>query len=112
MDGANYTLSTIFPDMKTPGSGPYLLPPNPPAPGGMLVLSIVGLCASTTTPTTQGIPSSANPDFSLVFKQAADKNIGVYAEVTVPSTNLFTDSRFALQASFTSFQQQVEALEV
>jgi hypothetical protein len=112
MEGANYTLSTIFPDMKTPGFGPYLLPPNPPAPGGTLVLSIVGLCTSTTTPTTQGIPPGTNPDFSLVFKQAADKNIGVYAEVTVPPTNVFTDSRFALQASFTSFQQQVEALEV
>lgn len=112
MDGANYTLSTIFLDNKTPGFGPYLVPPYPPAPGGTLVLSIVGLCASSTTPTTPGIPSSANPDFSLVFKQAADRNIGVYAEVTVPPTHVFTDSRNTLQTSFTQFQQQVEALEV
>jgi hypothetical protein len=98
--------------MKTPGSGPYLLPPNPPAPGGNLVLSIVGLCASTTTTTTPGIPTGTNPDFSLVFKQATDKSIGIYAEVTVLPTNVFTNSRNALQTSFISFQQQVEALEV
>lgn len=116
----NYQVTTALPPTVGSGAvGPYLIPPSG-AQGVStqpLVIWVTQVCAANVTTSTPGItttaPAPTQPDFALSFQTAQGAGgPPMFAVVTVQPTNLYTDSRAALQASFTAFRQQVESLEL
>jgi hypothetical protein len=110
---ASYSISTTFAAAGSAATGPYLLPPSfVNTPTQALVLWITCVCAGTTTSSTPGISSSAQqPDFTLAFSGSPMGGLGMFAKVTVQPSNLYSDNRAPLQASFLLFKQQIEQLE-
>jgi hypothetical protein len=115
----SYQITTSLPPAVGAGAvGPYLVPPSSAAgvAGQPLAVWIAQVCAPATTILTTGVtataPAPTQGDFTLSFKTYPGPIQSVFAVVTVQPTNLYTDSRQALQASFVAFRQQVEALEL
>lgn len=114
-----FKITTALPPTVGPGAvGPYLVPPqsNPFTASQPLVIWVSQVCAPATTASTPGVtatqPAPTQGDFTLTFAPTQGAAPGLFAVVTVQPTNLYTDSRAALQASFVKFRQQVEALEL
>lgn len=115
---SGYSTSTSFPPGTAgPPVGPYLIPVGFPGTyTAPLVIWVAALCAPNTKTGNAITPSTGQPAFTMDYATAPSGNDpSMFAKVSIDPTFAFSaDSavRARLQASFTAFRAQLEALEV